>query len=55
MQNEKDFFYRCNMFENNHDFVIFFAKSNDDTLEFGVFDSNIYFYEKDYYKFFQKR
>ena len=29
MQNEKDCFGHCNVFEHNHDFVIVFQKSDD--------------------------
>ena len=55
MQNEKDFFYRCNEFEYNHDFVIFLWKIDDDLLVFGVLSSNVYLYEIEYFKFlFQK-
>ena len=55
MQNEKNFFYHCKKFECIHDFVIFFWKVDDGLLVFGVLNSNVYFYEIDYYKFlFQK-
>ena len=44
-QIEKDFFYHCNEFEYNHDFELFFWKSDDALLEYVIL------YEKDYYKF----
>ena len=37
MQNEMDFFYHCKKFEYNHDFEIFFWKSDDSLLVFAVF------------------
>ena len=38
MQNEKDFFYHCNMFVNNHDAL----------LAYEVLDSDVYLCEIDY-------
>ena len=51
MQNEKDFFYHCNVFLHNHDFGKVFRKSDDVLLVFVILDNNVYLYEKDYYKF----
>ena len=49
-QNEMDFCFRCKKFVYSHDFVIFFYKRVYDQLEFQGLDSNVYLYEKDYYK-----
>ena len=50
MWKEKDFYGHCKKFEYIHDFVKFLWKSVYDPLEFGVLDSNVYLYEKGYYK-----
>ena len=50
MWNEKDFYGPCKKFEYIQDFVKFLWKSVYDPLELGVLDSNVYLYEKDYYK-----
>ena len=47
MQNEKDFFYLCNMFEYNQDF----EKIDDALLEFDVLNNNICLSLIGYYKF----
>ena len=49
-QKEMDFFYRSKKFVYSHDFVIFFGKIVYDQLDIGFLDSNVYLYEKDYYK-----
>ena len=51
MQNEMDFFYHCNEFDYNHDFVEIFKKSEDALLVFVNLDSDVCLYEIDYYKF----
>ena len=51
MQNEIDFFYHCNEFVYNHDFVIFFKKIAYDRLEYDVLNNNVNLNEKDYYEF----
>ena len=50
MQNEMDFFYHCNEFEYNLDFVIFLVEVFNDTLEIDVLNNNICLYLIDYYK-----
>ena len=45
MQNEMDFSYHYNEFEYNQDYVIFFWKIDEATMEYEVL------FEKDYYKF----
>ena len=54
MQNEKDFFYHCNVFEQTHDFEQVFRKSDDVFLVFGGLNNNVCLYDLDYCKFFQK-
>ena len=54
MQNEKYFFYHCNVFDYNHDFVKFLVEIFYDTLEFDVLNSNMCLYLIDYYIFFCK-
>ena len=52
MPNEKDFFYNCNEFEFNHDFLKILWKTNDALWVYEVFYNNVYLYEKDKNKIF---
>ena len=50
MQNEMDFFYHCNEFEFNLDYVKFLVEFFYDALEFGVLNNNLCLYLIDYQK-----
>ena len=51
MQNGKDFFFYCNVFEYIQDFEQVFEKSDDAFLVYKVSDSIVYLYEIDYHNF----
>ena len=51
MQNEMDFFGRCNEFEYFHDFVKFLWKIDNAKEVNLIWDDNVYLYLIDYYKF----
>ena len=52
MQNEMYFFYHCNEFEYNHDFLKFLWKIDDVMEELLIWDDNVCLYLIDYYTFF---